>query len=282
MDTGQEVMTTVEERNEMRIPGWLSAIGNFMRKHSDGLMGLLSVSLFLGVWEWAGTSGAVNPLFISSPSRIAAAYVELWSAGYLQADIAASARVFFSGLALSISIGIPLGILIGWYRPFEAFMDPFVNFFNATPRIALLPLFLIWFGIGNASKVAVVFMTSVFPILINTVGGVKTSDVDVVRAARSFGASDFQLFRTVILPSSVPSIITGLRLGLARALAGTVVAELLAATAGIGYLIAVSGNTFQTDHVFVGITLVAGIGVIGTNLMQRFERRFQSWKPQAR
>jgi ABC-type nitrate/sulfonate/bicarbonate transport system permease component len=156
-----------------------------------------------------------------------------------------------------------------------------VNFFNATPRIALLPLFLIWFGIGLGSKVAVVYLGAVFPILINSITGIRSLDPDVIRAARSFGASDLQLFRTVGLPGSLPFVLSGLRLGLALALTGTVVAELYAATAGVGYLIAISGSRFKTDYVMVGITVVAITGVLLSMVLLRLERHFQSWKAQS-
>src|SRR6202011_1913641 len=133
------------------------------------------------------------------------------------------------GFALSIIIGLPLGILMGWYRRLNMALDPFVTFFYSIPRVALTPLLIIWFGIGINSKIAVVFLGALFAIIINAAVGVRNLDPALIKAARSFGASDAQLFRTIVLPGCVPFILAGFRLGLAHALTGVVVAELIGA-----------------------------------------------------
>jgi NitT/TauT family transport system permease protein len=158
-------------------------------------------------------------------------------------------------------------------------LDPFVSALYATPRIALLPLMMIWFGIGLGSKIAIVFLGAVFPILVNTITGVRTINADFVKVARSFGSNDRQIFLTVALPSSVPLLLTGLRLGLGHALIGIVVVEMYGATAGLGFLIAVSGARFQTDKVMVGIIIIAALGVALTELLRVVERRFERWRP---
>ena len=150
---------------------------------------------------------------------------------------------------------------------------------NATPRVALLPLIIIWLGIGIASKVGIIFLGAVFPMLINARDGVKTTPQNLVNAAKSFGASEWQIFKSVVFPSTVPFILTGLRLGVGRALVGVLVGELYAATAGIGFMITVAGATFQTDKVFVGIMIFATCGVIFTTILDRAERRFDKWRP---
>lgn len=243
------------------------------------LLGTIGVVLFLGFWEWAGTSGFANPLFTSSPSRIVKAFIVLGASGELVTDILVSGAEFLYGFALSIVVGIPLGILMGWYRKIDAVCDPFVNFFYSTPRIALLPVMTIWLGIGINSKIAIVFLGAVFAILINTIAGVKNLDASLLRAARSFGADDLQIFRTIALPGTVPFLLTGIRLGLGHALVGVVAGELYAAQAGVGYLIAVAGNTFQMDKVFAGVVIIAGAGMLITALVRRIEDHFQSWKP---
>jgi ABC-type nitrate/sulfonate/bicarbonate transport system permease component len=254
---------------------------SILRRHRDRLLGVLAVLAFLALWEAVTRAGWVDPRFSSSPTRIIAAYRDVIEAGFFFSDLALTGQVFLTGFALAVGTGVPIGFLMGWYRPVQSLLNPFVSFFNATPRIALLPLFVIWFGIGMGSKVAVVYMAALFPIVINSSAAIKSLDASVLRAARSFGASDLQLFRTVALPGSVPFVLTGLRLGLAQALTATVVAEFFAATAGIGYLIAVSGNTFRTDKVFVGVTVVAITGVLLSVLLLRIERHFQSWRPSA-
>ena len=258
----------------------LQAVAAAYRAHYRPILGGLGIVLFLAFWQWAGTSGVSNPLFTSSPTKVVQAFFLLVAKGQLGNDIFVSAQEFLIGFGLAVAIGIPLGILMGWYKPLEALLDPLVNFFNATPRVALLPLMIIWLGIGPNSKIAIIFAGAVFSILINTISGVKNLDATILRAAHSFGASDLQIFRTVALPGSVPFILAGMRLGLAHALVGVVVGELYASTAGIGHLIAIAGNTFQTDKVFVGVVIIAAAGLAFTALFARIEAHFQSWKPQ--
>jgi NitT/TauT family transport system permease protein len=257
-----------------------NAVRQFYRENFRAILGSIGVIIFLSLWEWLGTSGRVNPFFTSSPSRIFDAFLKLLAAGDLGHDMLVSGQEFLYGFALAILVGIPLGIAMGWYRTMEAIFDPFVNFFYATPRVALLPLLIIYLGIGINSKIAIVFLGAVFAILINTIVGVKNLDEALLKAARSFGANDMQIFLKIALPGSVPFILSGIRLGLGHALTGVVVGELYAATAGIGYLIAVAGNTFQTDKVFVGVIIIASVGMIFTTIFQRIEEHFQSWRPQ--
>ena len=250
--------------------GWLS---------ERAVIGALSVAVALLAWEAAYRLRLVDPLFISAPSRILAAAAELFGAGGIWNDLRVSGIEFLVGFVLSVVVGIPLGMVMGWYRRLAHALDPFVNALYATPRVALLPLVVIWLGIGIWSKIAIVFLGAVFPVLLSTYSGVRTTDARLLRAARSFGADDLQIFRTLILPGSVPFIITGLRLGVGRALIGVVVGELYAAQAGIGFLISVAGNSFQTDKVFVGVFIIALVGIASMEFLTRLERRFERWRP---
>jgi NitT/TauT family transport system permease protein len=251
----------------------------FWRRNENLMLGTVAMLAFLAFWELAVAAGWVNPLFSSSPSRIVATAVEMFADGSIYGHLRVSGIEFCIGFALAIVVGVPLGILMGWYSRLNAILDPFVSALYATPRIALLPLVVIWFGIGLGSKVAIVCLGAVFPILVNTITGVRTIDADFVKVARSFGASDLQMFLTVAVPSSVPMLLTGLRLGLGHALVGIVVAEMYGASEGLGYLIAVSGARFQTDKVMVGIILIASLGVAMTELLRSVERRFERWRP---
>src|SRR4051794_4296870 len=254
-------------------------------------------------WEWVGTSGIVNPMFTSSPSRIVKAADRLffdggigavfaalfagnvagaWTAiakGSIWKDIWISSQELVAGYTLALIVGITLGLCMGWFRRLSYILEPFVSALYATPSVALLPLFIIWFGIGINSKIAIIFLSGVFYPLMYARVGVSTVDANILKAARSFGANDLQMLRTVVLPSSVPYLMTGARLGLGRALVGVVVGELYAATAGIGYLITVAGATFQTDKVFVGVLLITFAGVFLSALIQRVEERFSTWRP---
>lgn len=248
--------------------------------YENAFLGFLGVAAFLAVWEWAGTTLENGRLFFSAPSLIGATFVRMMSTGEMWNDIWVSFQEFAIGYVASIVVAIPLGIAMGWYRRFNALLDPLVSAFYATPRIALMPLIIIWFGIGIYSKIAVVFLGAVFQILITTIAGVRNLDEGLIRAARSFGATDRQVFLTIALPGSVPFILTGLKLAVGRALIGVVVGEMIAAEAGVGYMMTKAGATFQTGTVMVGVLIIAVFGMISMDLLGRVERRFQTWRPQ--
>ena len=265
-----------------------SALYKFFLMQEQKILGGSAVVLFLLVWEFMGGALSaynpipalrINPMFMSAPSLIASAAYGLFSSGEIYNDLYVSGIEFFWGYLLSILVAIPFGIGVGWYKRMSYIFDPFINAMNATPRVALLPLIIIWLGIGILSKVGIIFLGAVFPMLINARDGVKTTPHNLLNAAKSFGASEWQIFRSVVFPSTVPFIITGLRLGVGRALVGVLVGELYAATAGIGFMITVAGATFQTDKVFVGILIFAITGVILTVILDRMERRFDKWRP---
>ena len=244
------------------------------------ILGMASVAVFLIAWELVGSVyQVVNPMFMSAPSMIWKAAVQLFGSGEIWNDLYVSGVEFAWGYFLSVIVAIPFGIAVGWYKKMAYLFDPFVNAMNATPRVALLPLVIIWLGIGMLSKVGIIFLGAVFPLLINTRDGVKTTPANLLNAARSFGASEWQIFRNVVLPSTVPFILTGLRLAVGRALIGVMVGELYAATAGIGFMITVAGATFQTDKVFVGVLIFAIAGMAATEAIDRFEHRFDKWRP---
>jgi NitT/TauT family transport system permease protein len=257
-----------------------SAAYKFYLNQEAKILGTSAVIIFLTIWELTGnTLQLINPMFMSAPSLVFKAAVQLFVSGEIYNDLYVSGIEFFWGYFLSIIFAIPFGIAIGWYKRFAYICDPFVNAMNATPRVALLPLVIIWLGIGIMSKVGIIFLGAVFPLLINTRDGVKTTPANLLTAARSFGASEWQIFRSVVLPSTVPFILTGLRLAVGRALIGVMVGELYAATAGIGFMITVAGATFQTDKVFVGVLVFAITGMIMTEILNRIEHRFDKWRP---
>lgn len=257
-----------------------SALYKFYLNNEKIILGSSAVFLFLTVWELVGnTFQLINPMFMSAPSLIWKAAVQLFGSGEIWNDLRVSGIEFFWGYVLSVLVGVPFGIATGWYKKMAYIFDPFINAMNATPRVALLPLVIIWLGIGILSKVGIIFLGAVFPILINSRDGVKTTPYNLLTAARSFGATEWQIFRSVVLPSTLPFILTGLRLGVGRALIGVMVGELYAATAGIGFMITVAGATFQTDKVFVGVLIFALSGMASMELLSRLESRFDKWRP---
>ncbi|MGE5217533.1 MAG: ABC transporter permease [Chloroflexota bacterium] len=253
----------------------------FYLSQEKKILGGAAIGVFLIVWELVGNVFQwINPMFMSAPSLIFKAAVQLFVSGEIYHDLYVSGIEFIGGYLLAAAIGIPFGLMVGWYKRMSYVFDPFINAMNATPRVALLPLVIIWLGIGILSKVGIIFLGAVFSILINTRDGVKTTPINLLNAARSFGASEWLIFKTVVLPSTIPFILTGLRLAVGRALVGVLVGELYAATAGIGFMITVAGATFQTDKVFVGVLIFALSGMIGMELLTKLERRFDRWRPQ--
>lgn len=244
------------------------------------LFGAIGVVAFLVIWQLVAASGVVAAILLPAPTEVAAALGTMFTSPGIGADLQASGLEFIAGFLLALAIGLPLGMLIGWYRRLAYALEPLINFFYSTPRIALMPILIIWFGIGLPSKIAVVFLGAVFPILINAAAGVRNVDKSLIQAARAFNASDRQMFRTVNLPACVPFILSGMRLAVGQGLIGVFVGELLGAQHGIGLLVANAGASFQTPTVLAGVALIAAAGVVLTNLLGIAERRFSSWRAQ--
>jgi NitT/TauT family transport system permease protein len=249
-----------------------------IRAHQDLLLGSGAMLLFLALWELIPWLGLVKPLFTSSPSRIFVAAQWLFANG-LWYDIWVSTRAFMLGFGLAIVAGIPIGVGLGWSRRLRALFEPFVVVLYTVPRVALLPLIILWLGIGIGSKVGIVFLGAVFPIIINVMSGIRTADETLLKCGRAFGATNRQLMLTIAVPGSIPFMITGMRLGASRALVGIVVGELVASSAGIGHMMSRAGATFQTDKVFVGVILLAIFGLVLSKSLGALEARVDSWRP---
>lgn len=244
------------------------------------LIGGATVVGFLVLWEIIAALRVVDPLFISSPTRVLAAGRELFGTGEIWKDIEASGSAFLWGYLLSIAVGVPLGLAMGQWRRVDLALGPIVDAFNAVPRITLLPLIVIWAGIGLWSKIAVVFLGAVIPMTIYTLAGARTSEARFLRVARSFGASRLKIFTSLVLPGVVPFLFTGLKYAAGRALLGVVVGELYASTAGLGHMIAQAGNALETDVVFLGVLLFTATGLVIVGVLDAAERWFERWRPE--
>src|SRR5258706_3873140 len=253
---------------------------NWFQKHEALIIGTAAVVIFFAVWQAVGSARIVSRLFLPAPTDVIDAFTELVKDGELAQDLGYSGAEFGIGYVLAAVVAIPLGLLLGWYPRFRYALDPFVTFLYATPRIVLLPLFIIWFGIGMESKVAVIFLGAFFAILINTTAGVRNLDAHLIKVARSLGAGDLVIFKTIALPGSVPFILTGLRLGIGHALIGVVVGELVAAQHGVGRMMAIVRATLQSSKEVVGLFFIAAAGMLLTYALQRLERHFDAWRPQ--
>jgi NitT/TauT family transport system permease protein len=274
----------------------MRADGSFYRTHERAILGGAMVLLFLLAWEgfergwWTellrpllGASAerfTLKPIFISSPTLVAqAAWRMFFVTGEIWRDLGWSGVGYTLGLAFAIAIGIPLGLAAGWYRRFSYAVAPFLSALNATPQVAFLPLIVVWVGTGLGARVLIIFLLAVLPIAINAHAAVRTTDPRLVKVAASFGAGDWRLFRTIVLPSALPFLLAGLRLAVGRGMIGVVVGEIYGSASGIGAMINQAGSRFQTDQVFVGVLTIVAAGVILVEIVGRIERRFDAWRP---
>jgi len=256
---------------------------NLWRQIEPAVLGAGSILALLLVWELlphlvrlqAGTQ-----MLFTTPSRIAATLWNMIVTGKLWTPLAVSATGFIVGLGLSIVVGLPLGVLLGRSRTLNAMLDPFVTAFNATPRLVFLPLLMLWFGLGVTAKVVIVFIGALFPILINTYEGVRNADRGLINVVRSFGGSEWDVARLVVVPNALPYIVAGLRLAIGRAILGVVVAEFFGAEDGLGVVMVQAASRYQVDVVFAGLIVFAALSLVMTGLVKLLENRLGRWRPQ--
>jgi ABC-type nitrate/sulfonate/bicarbonate transport system permease component len=237
-----------------------------------------SLILFFLVWEAATGGGLVNPLFLASPSAVLQTTLRLLLSGELITHISASLYRALAGFLIGAIIAIPHGILIAWSRTVEDATNPLVELFRPIPAVALIPVALLWFGIGDGSKIMVIAFACYFPIILNTISGVRAVDVNLLKVARLFGANRLQTLTKIILPSSFPFIMTGLRVGVAVALILLITTEMIGARSGLGFMIIDAQYTFKTERMFAGILTIGVIGFLLNELMVAIEKRFTKWK----
>jgi NitT/TauT family transport system permease protein len=237
------------------------------------LISTLSVLVFLAAWEIAPRLGMVDATYTSQPSRVIAASQEIIPSGRFLHDVAVSLWEFAAGFGLAVAVGVPLGLLLGRFAVLRYFLDPPIMAIYATPHLALLPIIVVWLGIGMQSKIAVAFLGGVIPILVNSMAGVRGVERSWVTAARSFCAGEWDVFAKVILPASLPGVIMGIRLGVSRAVMGVVVAEMYQSQAGIGSEIMRYGSEFRTDYLLFNVLLVSAFGFTATWAVRALEER---------
>lgn len=247
----------------------------FLRAHS-WLVTIASLLLTLGVWQWYG--GQVDPIFFSSPTSIARAVPDMVTSGALPKALGSSCQALFIGFALAIVVGIVIGLITGRYRLANAALNAQITALYSTPTVALIPLLILWFGLGLEAKVMVVFLSAVFPIIINTQGGSENVQGSLVEVGWVEGANEWQIFTKIIVPGALPYIMTGVRLSVGRAVVGMVVAEMFTAVSGLGGEIITYGNSFATDKLLVVVVVLALLGVILTQLTRRLELLFAPWR----
>ncbi|MFJ6050047.1 ABC transporter permease [Streptomyces sp. NPDC092307] len=232
----------------------------------------------LVLWETAPRLGLVDATFLPPVSEVATAWWDILGNGQLGQHTRASLARSFGGFAIAVVVAVPLGLLIGWYRPVAAFLGPLLEVFRNTAALALLPVFVLLLGIGETSKVSIVVYACLWPVLLNTISAVGNADPTLVRLARSMDLSTPRLFQKVILPSSVPAVFTGIRLAGAVSILVLVAAEMIGAKAGLGYLINASQYNFAIPQMYAGIVTISAVGVAFNQLLVTIERRLSTWR----
>ena len=242
-----------------------------------GLIGFVLVTV---VWQVTAQMGLYKQTLLSMPSSILRVAIEDTTNGTIWPHILVSSQEFALGFVVSLVVGIPLGLAIGTFRRVDYALNGLLAGLNATPNVALIPLIVLIFGIGMESKAVVVFLSAFFAIVVTTFTGVQSTARRHLEITRSFGGSPWLAFRTVILPSTLPFIISGIRIGAGRALVGVVSAEILNANVGLGFYIALKAQFLDTARAMFGIALFGFIGLIIGEGVRLIERRFEAWRPE--
>ncbi|MEV4946509.1 ABC transporter permease [Streptomyces sp. NPDC053755] len=230
------------------------------------------------LWETAPRFDLVDRTFLPPFSEVATAWWQLALDGQLAENAGASLTRSFTGFGIAVAVSVPLGLLIGWYRPVADVLGPLLELFRNTAALALLPVFVLLLGIGETSKISIVVYACTWPILLNTISAVRHVDPTLLRLARSMDLSAPRLFQKVILPASVPVVFTGIRLAGAVSILVLVAAEMIGAKAGLGYLINASQYNFAIPQMYAGIITISAIGVAFNQLLVAVERRLSSWR----
>jgi ABC-type nitrate/sulfonate/bicarbonate transport system permease component len=239
---------------------------------------IISLVVVLSAWEYVGRQ--INPVLFTYPTAVAAAAVKMIASGELWKYLSQSLIVLFAGLGLATVLGIALGLVMARFWVIDVALDTYITALYSIPSVALVPVLVLWFGIEVSAKIAVVFLFTFFPIVINTQQGVKNVDDRLTEVGRAFRCSERQLWIHIVLPAAVPFIVTGLRLAIGRGLIGMVLADLYTAITGIGYLISRYASIYRTDAMFVPIATLGLLGITLTSLLRLVEKRVAPWMHQ--
>jgi taurine transport system permease protein len=245
-------------------------------------LSVLSILGIIFVWWLFTFMGWVKPLFLPSPQAVLTKFIQVWNEGFTNTPflehVGVSAARVFGAFILACLVGIPLGIAMGMSPLVRGIFDPPIEFYRPIPPLAYLPLIIIWFGIGETSKVLLIFLSVLAPVALGARSGVKSAAIEQIHAAYSFGASRWQVMRHVILPSALPEILTAMRIGIGFGWTTLVAAEMVAATKGLGYMVLTASQFLQTSTVIMGIIVIAVIAYAFDMLMRWIERKVVPWK----
>jgi NitT/TauT family transport system permease protein len=241
----------------------------------------IAVILLLATWEVLPRLGVVNPVFLPPFSKVLAAWWTILQNGQLQTDFDASLYRILVGFGLAIVIAVPLGLLIAWYKPVQEFVNPVLEIFRNTPSLALLPVLVLILGIGQTSKIVLVVFSSTWPILLNTISGVRNVDPLLIKAARSMGLPPLRMFQKVVLPAAIPTIFTGIRLAGSHAVLVIIAAELVGANSGLGFLVTYAQQNFMIPTMYAAVITISALGLVFNKVLVGIERYVCRWQPRA-
>jgi NitT/TauT family transport system permease protein len=263
---GEKTLAESSQRN--RIPNW------------HGFLVLLPGLCTLAMWELAAWESPGVARLVSQPTEIARGIVDVIATGTIWQHLNATLTEMAAGYVIGAISGVALGFLCGRIKLLGDILNPYITLFNGIPKVALAPVFVIWFGIGLMSKIAIILTMVFFVVFINTFAGLRSVNEDYVAIIRIMGASGWQVVREVFLPATLPFIIVGLRAGIPFSVIGAVVGEFIAATKGLGFFINYNQGTYDTNGIFVGVTILALLVVVLDGLLSLLERRLLKWRPE--
>jgi len=271
-------MNATEPAPRKSVPAPQPTLGQRAREVvlSPNALRTLSVAVFFAIWEYYGRQ--MDPIFMAPPSAIFNGAVELIQSGALRKALIETLWPFAVGMALTVIVGIVLGIVIAQWRIVEYILDPYVNALYAIPRIALVPLIILWAGLEFTGKVTILVSVAIFPITVNTYAGIRDVRGSMLEIGRAYGATEWQIFSKIVMPAAIPFIMAGIRLAVGLAIIGIIVAEFFTAISGLGGMIVEYANVFATAKLFVPIIVIALVGVVLTEFVMWLERRMSTWR----
>lgn len=281
MAAGSEIMLEPYRRAGRAPAADTDALAEFAGRHRLLLVGIASVVSFLVIWQLSGSLGWVDPLLLPPPSDVLRAAAELVASGYRQTPLwqhfLVSVARALSAFAVAIAVGVPLGLAMGLAPTLNAALEPFVQFLRPLPKIALIPLVVVWFGIGESSKFFLIFISSFLSIVVGAVAAVASVSQGRIRVVQTLGATRRQIFRHVVLPNALPELFTTVRLSVGIGWTSLIAAEMVAANSGLGWMVINAGSYLRTDIVLLGIFLLGLTGYFFDWLLVRLQKRHAPW-----
>lgn len=262
-----------------KTPGvkWRDVLKGFTSEYKKSLLNFLGLAIIFGLWFWISNTGWINPLYLPSPKSVLACF---WRyRADMPKHISGSMYRILLGFGIGSTLGILIGFPIGWNKTFGEILEPVIEFIRPMPPLALIPLFILWFGIGMKSKLILISFGCCVILVVNTIEAVRNIDPLYVNAARTLGARGFKLFRTILFPAIIPNIMGGIRVAASTSFGMNVAAEFMGTRAGFGYLIIEGRRFIMTDLLFVGIFLITFFSMLVNWIIKRIESRLTKWVP---